>query len=60
MLRERLRMILDVMLADDRRAWQLGPDDRWQRVESTVESVSGVDTFETLMGLALASTEPPG
>ena len=48
----RLRAILDVMLADDRRAWQLGPDDSWQRVQDVVESPTGLDTFETLMGMA--------
>jgi polyphosphate kinase len=48
----RLRAILDVMLADDRRAWLLGPDDSWQRVEDIVETPTGLDTFETLMGMA--------
>ena len=52
--RRRLRTILDVMLADDRRAWVLGPDDKWQRAESVVEHATGLDTFETLMGLAIA------
>jgi polyphosphate kinase len=49
---DRLRTIIDVMLADDRRAWQLGEDDRWRRVEDVVDPVQGVDTFESLMGLA--------
>jgi polyphosphate kinase len=52
----RLRAILDVMLADDRRAWQLGPDDSWKRVEEVVESPTGLDTFETLMGMARSGT----
>jgi polyphosphate kinase len=51
----RLRTILDVMLADDRRAWQLGSDDRWQRVEEVVDEPKGLDTFETLMGIARAA-----
>ena len=52
----RLRSILEVMLADDRRAWQLGNDDRWRRVEEITSERRGVDTFETLMSLARAST----
>jgi hypothetical protein len=40
------------MLADDRRAWRLRADDTWQRVEDVVESPTGLDTFETLMGMA--------
>lgn len=48
----RLRTIIEVMLADDRRAWQLGPDDHWRRVEELVEQPSGLDTFQTLMGIA--------
>jgi len=51
----RLRTIIDIMLADDRRAWQLDGDDRWRRVEDLVEQPTGLDTFETLMGIALAS-----
>jgi polyphosphate kinase len=50
----RLRKIIEVMLADDRRAWQLGNDDRWRRVEDMVDEPTGLDTFETLMGIALA------
>jgi polyphosphate kinase len=50
----RLRTILDVMLADDRRAWELGSDDTWRRLEQLTESPGGLDAFETLMGLALA------
>jgi polyphosphate kinase len=56
----RLRTIIEVMLADDRRAWQLGTDDRWRRVEAIVEQPRGVDTFETLMTLARAASAPQG
>ena len=52
----RLRTILEIMLADDRRAWQLGSDDRWRRVEETTSEPHGIDTFETLMDLARATT----
>ena len=52
----RLRTVLEVMLADDRRAWTLGSDDIWRRVEQTVEQPTGLDTFETLMSAARAFT----
>jgi polyphosphate kinase len=52
----RLRTIIEVMLADDRRAWQLGTDDTWRRVEQTVAEPTGLDTFETLMGIARAGS----
>lgn len=48
----RLVEILDVMLADDRRAWMLGADGTWRRVEETLETPPGLDTFETLMDRA--------
>ena len=44
----RLARIVDVMLADNRRSWQLGPDGAWRRTEA-IESVEGtIDTFATL------------
>ncbi len=52
----RLRTIIEVMLADDRRAWQLDNDDRWRRVEETTTEPRGIDTFETLMNLARATS----
>ncbi|HXX60870.1 MAG TPA: polyphosphate kinase 1 [Candidatus Sulfotelmatobacter sp.] len=54
-LAERLRTVVDVMLADDRRAWQLGPDDRWRRVETLIEAPTGLDTFEVFKAQARAS-----
>ena len=46
--RARLGRIIDVMLADDRRSWQLGADGRWVRTE-IIESIEGtVDTFAVL------------
>ncbi|MEO7117364.1 MAG: polyphosphate kinase 1 [Candidatus Limnocylindrales bacterium] len=48
-LQTRLRAIVAVMLEDDRRSWQLGPDGEWRRSESLGERQSGVDTFEALM-----------
>jgi polyphosphate kinase len=53
-LQARLRQVLEVMLADDRRAWQLGGDDTWRRVEEVAAEPTGLDTFETLMAIALA------
>jgi polyphosphate kinase len=52
----RLREIIEIMLADDRRAWQLGSDDTWRRVEEVADEPTGLDTFEALMARALAGT----
>ena len=52
----RLARIIEVMLADDRRSWQLGSDTRWQRTE-VIRSMAGtIDTFATLKEDALAAT----
>jgi polyphosphate kinase len=59
-LQDRLRAILAVMMADDRRAWQLGADGTWRRVEDLIEEPSGLDTFESIMGLSRATVEPGG
>jgi polyphosphate kinase len=48
----RLREIIDIMLSDDRRAWVLDSNDRWQRAEQLVDEAHGIDTFETLMAMA--------
>jgi polyphosphate kinase len=53
--RARLARIIEVMLADDRRSWQLGPDGHWQRTE-VLESIDGtVDTFAVLKEDAAAA-----
>jgi polyphosphate kinase len=57
---DRLRQILDVMLADDRRAWVLGSDGEWRKVEALLDQPAGTDTFEQLMAITRASLEPPG
>ena len=45
----------EVMLADDRRSWQMGPNGDWRRTE-VIESIDGtVDTFEVLKEDAAAS-----
>ena len=41
-LQARLREIIDIMLADDRRAWVLGSDAVWRRAESLTETPSNV------------------
>jgi polyphosphate kinase len=52
----RLARIIEVMLADDRRSWQLGSDGRWQRTE-VIESRDGqTDTFAVLKDDAAIST----
>ncbi len=56
--RARLRTILEVMMTDDRRAWVLGTDDTWRRVEDTMSTPTGLDTFETLMSAARSSSAP--
>ena len=53
--RARLARIIEVMLADDRRSWQLGSDGHWQRTE-VIESIDGtVDTFAVLKEDAAAA-----
>jgi polyphosphate kinase len=59
-LMDRVRRILEVMLADDRRAWVLGSDGEWRRAETLVSEPSGIDTFETMMAIARASLESAG
>lgn len=59
-LQDRLREILAVMLSDDRRAWALGPDATWRRVESVSDEPQGIDTFATLMARARAAAAAHG
>ena len=47
-LRERLREILDIMLADKGHAWELEPDGTWTR-RSTPDNRPASDTHELLM-----------
>jgi polyphosphate kinase len=44
----RLDRIIEIMLADDRRSWQLSPDGRWERTEVLQSAAGEVDTFATL------------
>ncbi len=43
------------MRRDDRRAWTLGDDAGWTRVETTIEGEPTTDTFEVLMAEAAGS-----
>jgi polyphosphate kinase len=53
--RSRLAEIIEVMLADDRRSWQLGPDAVWRRTEA-INGVPGtIDTHAELKSRALAA-----
>jgi polyphosphate kinase len=56
-LQDQLRKVLAIMRRDDRRAWVLGDDSEWKRVETTVESDPTTDTFEALMADALQRAE---
>jgi polyphosphate kinase len=44
----RLTRIIEVMLADDRRSWQLSPDGRWERIEVLESREGTVETFAVL------------
>ena len=52
--RARIAEIIDVMLEDDRRSWQLGPDGRWRRLEEIAGRAGTCDTHEELKARALA------
>jgi polyphosphate kinase len=51
----RMVEIIDTMLADDRRSWQLGSDQAWRRTETILGRAGTIDTHEVLEDLALAS-----
>jgi polyphosphate kinase len=51
--RARLAEIIELMMADDRRSWQLQPDATWVRTEVLQGRPGTIDTFETLKERAL-------
>ena len=53
--RARIEAILEVMLADDRRSWQLVADGTYRRTEDIRGGAGTIDTFETLMEQAVQS-----
>ena len=54
----RIEEIIAVMLADDRRSWQLGSDAVWRRTEEIVAAPGTIDTFAVLKERALAAAAP--
>ena len=52
----RIREVVATMRRDDRRAWTLGADAQWRRVEATVDGKPQVDTFEELMQPVIESS----
>jgi polyphosphate kinase len=52
--RARIASIVEVMLEDDRRSWQLQPDATWARTEALLGRAGTIDTFEALKEDALA------
>jgi polyphosphate kinase len=56
---QRIAAAFDVMLADDRRSWQLGPDGEYRRTEELTGRPPTIDTFETLQRLATTVATPP-
>jgi polyphosphate kinase len=52
--RNRIEEIVEVMLADDRQSWQLGPDARWLRTEDLDGREGTIGTFAVLKERALA------
>jgi polyphosphate kinase len=56
-LMEQLRDVLGILRRDDRRAWTLGDDGGWTRVETTIETEPTTDTFQALMDEAARSTQ---
>jgi polyphosphate kinase len=51
----RIAEIIELMLSDDRRSWQLQSDSRWVRTEELRGMPGTVDTFETLKEWAIMS-----
>jgi polyphosphate kinase len=51
--RNRLAGIVELMLTDDRRSWQLLPDGAWKRTEELEGREGTIDTFEALKERAL-------
>jgi len=61
--RARITSALDVMLADDRRSWQLGSDGTYRRTEEINGRPGLIDTFETIkqqtIEMAIAAVAAP-
>jgi polyphosphate kinase len=55
----RIAEIVRIMLADDRRSWQLGTDAAWRRTEELSGTDGSVDTFAELKRIALEAAREP-
>jgi polyphosphate kinase len=55
--RAQLASIVELMLADDRRSWQLLSDGKWKRTEELEGREGTIDTFEALKERALVSAD---
>ena len=51
----RLEEFVDLLMVDDRRSWQLGPDGSWRRTEDILGRPGTIDTHEELKRRAAAS-----
>ncbi|MGA3056906.1 MAG: polyphosphate kinase 1 [Candidatus Limnocylindrales bacterium] len=54
--RHRIQAALEVMLSDDRRSWQLGPDGAYRRTEELSGVPGTIDIFETMQKRAIESS----
>jgi polyphosphate kinase len=54
--RARLAEIIELMMADDRRSWQLGPDAKWRRTEAIIGHPGETDVQRELKARALAAS----
>jgi hypothetical protein len=54
--RARIAEVIDLMLTDDRRSWQLQPDASWVRTEQLQGREGTIDTFAVMKERALASS----
>jgi polyphosphate kinase len=57
--RDRIEKLIAVLLADDRRSWQLCPDGVYRRTEELNAAAGTIDTFETLAAQAMAAASRP-
>jgi polyphosphate kinase len=55
----RLEEFVDLLMEDDRRSWQLGPDGSWRRTEDILGRPGTIDTHEELKRRAAASATLP-
>jgi polyphosphate kinase len=54
--RAKIAEMIEVMLEDDRRSWQLGPHATWKRTEEILGREGTCDTHEELKARALATS----